>query len=564
MIPINRNKNIKRLQHIIQVFVKHGFGTLIDQTGLLNHLNLGKKILQKVGKNESEKHTTGQRLRLALEELGPTFIKFGQIVSTRPDILPQDIIKELEKLQDSVPPISFDEVKKVIEEELDDSLCNIFPYFDEKPLAAASIAQVHLARLLSGKQVVVKIQRPNIDKVIDVDIKILKDIAYFIDHHTKYGNLYDFGKMVEEFENTLKNEMDFMIEGENTETFRKNFKKDQYATFPYISWIHTTKRVLVMEYIDGIKLNDFEALEKAGLDRKTIARNFSNSILNQILRDGFFHADPHPGNIMVLENNVIAFLDLGMVGKLSEDRKNQFLKMLLGITLRNSKLIIEGIINLEAVKTTINTKKLEKEIDILRDKYLSIPLSEIKMSEAFNQIFSLAFSYNIVIPNEFTMLAKTLITLEGTVEKLDPDLSVLEIAEPIAEKLMIRLFSPEKLGKEVLSELMDYGNLTRKLPSYLLNLLEKAENDDISISLIFKDFEKIIKLTNKISNRISFSIILLAVCIVIAGILIGSGISANTGTESYLLNIAILRIGLTLAAVIVVVLTISILRSNNL
>ncbi|NLD49023.1 MAG: 2-polyprenylphenol 6-hydroxylase, partial [Clostridiaceae bacterium] len=536
---MNRNKNLKRLQHIIQVFVKHGFGTLIDQTGLLRHLNLGKKILQKAGETESFKYTSGQRLRLALEELGPTFIKLGQIISTRPDILSPDIIRELEKLQDSVPPISFEEVKNVIEAELNDSLYNIFLNFEERPLAAASIAQVHPARLLSGRQVVVKVQRPDIENIIDVDVKILKDIAYFIDHHTKYGNLYDFGKMVEEFENTLKNEMDFMIEGDNTETFRKNFKNDKYATFPYISWIHTTKRVLTMELVDGIKLNDFEALEKAGLDRKIIARNLTSSIFNQILRDGFFHADPHPGNIMVLENNTIAFLDLGMVGKLSENRKNQFLKMLMGITLKNSKLIIEGIVNLDAVKTTINMKKLEKEIDILRDKYLSIPLSEIKMGDAFNQIFSLAFSYNIVIPNEFTMLAKTLITLEGIVEKLDPDLSVLEIAEPITEKLMIRLFSPEKLGKEVLSELMDYGNLTRKFPSYMLGLLEKAENDDISIGLKFKDFEKIIKLTNKISNRLSFSIILLAVCIVIAGILIGSGISANTGTESYLLNIAI-------------------------
>nr|WP_078683095.1 2-polyprenylphenol 6-hydroxylase [Clostridium sp. USBA 49] len=556
--------HIKRVRQIIQVFIKHGFGAIIDNIGILSYLKIKKKTLNNNVEDKVMKLTVGQRLRLALEELGPTFVKLGQIISTRHDLLPKDIIEELEKLQDSVPPFPFEEVKNVIESELGDKLENIYAKFDKESLAAASIAQVHLAQLLSGKRVVVKVQRPNIEEKIDLDIKILKDIAYFIDNHTKYGKLYDFNKMVKEFEISIKNELDFRIEGENAETFKNNFSKDKNVSVPNISWIHTTQRVLTMEYIEGIKLNDFDKFDKAGIDRKEIAYNLATSIFNQILRDGFFHGDPHPGNIMVLEGNKIVFLDLGMVGKLNQQRKNQFLKMLMGITLKNSKLIIEGIIGLDAIPNRINMKKLEKDIDVLRDKYLSIPLSEIKIGEMFNEIFNLAFFYNIVIPSEFTMLAKSLITLEGIVEKLNPDMSVLEVAEPIAEKLIFTLFSPEKIGKEIITSIMDYGNLAKKFPSSMINFLDMIEDEDFTMQFKIKGIEDITKRIDKIFNRLSFSVVLLAVSIIIAGIIIGSSMNANIGAEMYLFNITILRVGLVIAALIILFLIISILRSSRL
>jgi len=564
LIAASQYNHIKRVRQIIQVFIKHGFGAIIDNIGILSYLKIKKKTLNNNVEDKVMKLTVGQRLRLALEELGPTFVKLGQIISTRHDLLPKDIIEELEKLQDSVPPFPFEEVKNVIESELGDKLENIYAKFDKESLAAASIAQVHLAQLLSGKRVVVKVQRPNIEEKIDLDIKILKDIAYFIDNHTKYGKLYDFNKMMKEFEISIKNELDFRIEGENAETFKNNFSKDKNVSVPNISWIHTTQRVLTMEYIEGIKLNDFDKFDKAGIDRKEIAYNLATSIFNQILRDGFFHGDPHPGNIMVLEGNKIVFLDLGMVGKLNQQRKNQFLKMLMGITLKNSKLIIEGIIGLDAIPNRINMKKLEKDIDVLRDKYLSIPLSEIKIGEMFNEIFNLAFFYNIVIPSEFTMLAKSLITLEGIVEKLNPDMSVLEVAEPIAEKLIFTLFSPEKIGKEIITSIMDYGNLAKKFPSSMINFLDMIEDEDFTMQFKIKGIEDITKRIDKIFNRLSFSVVLLAVSIIIAGIIIGSSMNANIGAEMYLFNITILRVGLVIAALIILFLIISILRSSRL
>ncbi|MEQ2129643.1 2-polyprenylphenol 6-hydroxylase [Caldanaerobacter subterraneus KAk] len=557
-------QHLRRYREIIFVFIKYGFGAIIDNIGILKHINVRRKILKQTNDENIAKLSRGERLRLALEELGPTFIKMGQILSTRSDILPKDIIKELEKLQDKAPAFSFDEVKSVIQNEFGESLEEAYAEFEPTPLAAASIAQVHKALLWSGKTVVVKVQRPGIEKIIAQDMRILEDVAKFVDNHTKYGKIYNFTKMVEDFKKRLEEELDFRIEGENAEKFKKNFLKDKKVKIPSIIWTHTTRRVLTMEYIDGIPLNDFNAIDEAGLDRGAIARNLAKSVLNQILRDGFFHGDPHPGNIMVLEDGTIAFLDFGMVGSLSPERKRQFSKMLLGIVYKNSRMIIESIIDLNAMTLNVNMKKLEKDINNLRDRYVEIPLEKLKVGEVLNGIFDLVFSYNIVIPNEFNMLAKSLITVEGIVEKLDPKISVLEVAKPIAKQLIPRMFSTQHMKEEIINATMDYSRLIKELPSFLLNFLRKTEEENYAVELKIRDIENLEKRVDKVFNRLSTSIILLALSIVIAGILIGSGMSANAGAEMYKLNGIILKIGLAIAFVIVLGLAISIFRSGRL
>ncbi|MBS3972516.1 MAG: 2-polyprenylphenol 6-hydroxylase [Erysipelotrichia bacterium] len=562
-MAFDRHKKIKRSRQIVKVFANHGFGTLMDRLGILKFLNIDKQS-REYSDGEISKLSIGARLRLSFEELGPTFIKLGQIMSTRPDLLPHDIIHELEKLQDAVAPFPMTEVREVIEFELGDKLENIFKEFKEEPIAAASIGQVHRAILLSGKDVVVKVQRPNIEKNIELDLGLLKDLAKFVDNRTRLGKLYSFSKMAEEFETTLTNELNFRLEGENAETFKVNFMDDDNVIVPNISWIHTTNRVLTMEEIKGISLKNFEALEQAGFDKTVIARNLATSILYQILRDGFFHGDPHPGNIMVLENNTIAFLDLGMIGQLNPHMKNQFLKMLMGITLKDSKLIVQAIVELDAMSERINMKKLEKDIDRLRDQVLSVPLSQIKIGEVFNEVFDLAFSYNIMIPGEFTMLAKSLITLEGLVEKLDPDLNVLEIAEPIAGKLVFTLISPEKIGKEILGGVMDFGNLIRKFPTVLLSFFDKLEHDDFIMQFKLKDADRYVQKLDRAFSRISISIVLLSLSIVIAGIIVGLGLADIEGTEIITVIITTLRGSLVLAGILIVALIISIFRSKRL
>lgn len=563
-IVINKKNSISRYRQIIAVLTKHGFGILLDQLGIFKYLKI-KKWGSKDIENDKAKLSTGERLRLSLEELGPTFIKLGQVLSTRPDILSADIIEELKKLQDSVPSISFDKVKKVIEEEFEDKLENVYKEFEEKPIAAASISQVHRAKLVTGKEVAVKVQRPKIEKTIMQDLSILKDLANFVDNHTKYGKMYNFKEMVLEFESIIKDELDFTKEAENADTFKQNFTKDRGIIVPNVKWIYTTKSVLTMEYIDGIKLDDFERLDAAGINRNEIAERLAISICNQVLRDCFFHADPHPGNIQILPDGKIIFLDLGMVGTLSKARKDMILNFFIGLTSKNSRLVVKSIIDMGAMPNRSNLKKFEREIDEFIDKYLTMPLKEIKIDKVLYEIFSIAYSNQIRIPREFALLAKTFGTLQGVLEKLSPDLNPIVIMKPVAKKLIYKSFSLEKISKDLRKNLWNYKELLSELPTAILNFLAKMEDEDFAFQLEIKEIGDIQKRFERALNRMSFSVILLSVSIIIAGIIIGSSLSAAAGaaSETSFLNVIILRVSLIIALIIVIVMLVSMFRPKN-
>lgn len=560
---MTKRLNIRRYEQIITVFAKHGFGLLIDQLGIFNYLKIKKKNISIDDKAAKSMISTGRRLRMACEELGPTFIKLGQILSTRTDILSADITTEIVKLQDSVHTFPFDEVRTIVESELEDKLEKIFMEFDEKPIAAASISQVHFARLNSGKQVAVKVQRPDIEKSINTDLNILKDLAHFIDNHTKYGKLYDFSSMAQDFENTLKNELDFTKEGENAETFKENFLKDDGVTVPKIKWIYTTKHVLTMEYIEGIKLDDYNALEKAGIDRKDLAKKLVTSICNQILRDGFFHADPHLGNIKILPDGTIVFIDLGMVGILSKRRKEILSNFFIGVISQNSKMVIKSLLDLDTSAKITNLRKFEKDIDEIIEMYLTLPWDKIKIEDLFNNIFNIAYLNHIKIPREFALISKTLATLQCLIEDLAPDLNTLVVAKPIAKKLLHQSFSVDKISSDIKKSLWSYKELLLEFPSALLNFLNKMEDENFTMHLKIDDADNIQRRLERSLNRMSFSVILLAVSIIIAGIIVGSSLSTAEGKEIYLINITVLKAGLLLAVIIIIGLIISMFKSKR-
>ncbi|MDF2986560.1 MAG: 2-octaprenylphenol hydroxylase [Eubacterium sp.] len=560
---INGRVKIRRYRQIITVFTRHGFGLIMDQLGIFNYLKLKKNTPNTHIDSDSRKLSTGIRLRLSLEELGPAFIKLGQILSTRSDMFPSDVIDELKKLQDSVPPFSFPEVRAVIENELEDKLENIYKEFDEKPVAAASISQVHRARLNSGKTVAVKVQRPGIETIINLDLNILKDLAYFIDHHTKYRKTYDCSGMVNEFENTIRNELDFTKEAENADTFKKNFSQDKGITVPEVKWLYTSKSILTMEYIEGIRVDDHSSLLLAGIDQRLLARELATSLCNQILRDGFFHADPHPGNIQVLADGTIVFLDLGMVGCLNELRKTMISNFFVGVVSRDSRMVVKSIIDLETMPSRRDIKKFEKDVDRIIEKYLTMSWNEIKIEELLFEIFNIAFINHIKIPREFALLAKTLGTLQGLLEKLAPDLNTLVVAKPIAKKLLKQSYSAEKIRNDIKKSLLNYKDLLNDVPSAIQNFLGKMEDQDYSVQFHIKDIESIQSRFERIFNRMSFSVVLLAVSIIIAGIIIGSSLSAGTGSDMYLLNVTVLKAGLVIAVIIILGLVISMFKSRR-
>lgn len=558
---INKRLNIKRYQEIITVFAKHGFGLIIDQLGIFDYLKMRKHSTNAEVANS--KRSIGERLRISLEELGPTFVKVGQILSTRADIVPHDIVKELKKLQSSVQPISFDEVKTVIESEFEDPLENIFKELTQEPIASASISQVHRAVLNNGGKVAVKVQRPGIERIISHDLNILHDLAYFVDNHTKFGKIYNFSSMVEDFERTLKNELDFTKEGENADTFRENFAKDEGIKVPEVNWNYTSRRVLTMEFVEGIGIDDHKALEKAGIDKSETAKKIAESICNQILRDGFFHADPHPGNIKVLWDGTVVFLDLGMVGRVSEARRKTISKFFVGVSNKDTRMVARAVMELDAMFEKKNIKKFEQDVDLMIDKYLTMPWSRINVGELLYEVFSIAFLNGVRLPREFTLLAKSLATIQSLLEQLAPELNTIEVAKPIAKKLVLQSYSLKNISSALSRNASAYKDLISELPFYIQNLLEKAEDGELTVQLKIKDIDKMQKRFDSALNRISFSVILLAVCIVITGIIIGSSQNASEGSEMYLLNITALRIGLVAAFSIVLVVIISMFRSDR-
>jgi ubiquinone biosynthesis protein len=559
-----RRRHLKRYRQIISVLTRNGFGLMLEQLGVFGYLRMRRqKGSDRQQAAENARLSIGERLRRSCEMLGPTFVKIGQILSTRPDILSPEVAGELEKLQDAVHPFPYDQVRQVIEEEFGEAVTAAFAAFSEEPLAAASLSQVHRATLPGGQAVVVKVQRPGIRDEIRTDLEILQDLVGFIDKHTHYGELYDFAGMMAELEKTLTAELDFAREGENADRFRKNFQNRERVAVPVVYWVKTTSRVLTLEYVSGLRVTQRDALKAAGIDCTDLGIRLAQTMVCQILEDGFFHADPHPGNVSIRPDGTIVFLDLGMVGQLSAARRKSLTRMFIGIAAQDGHQVVEAIVSLGTMQQRVSLRRFEQEIDRLLEHYLSLPMRELDIGDLLAHIFQLAFVYRVQIPGELTMMAKTLITLQGVLDKLDPELNLLEIMKPLAGRLLGRTATLEEIGHDIQRSAYDYAELLRQTPSFLLGLQHKIEDDDFMFQFDLKNLDKLSKHLDEITNRLSFSIILLAVSIIIAGILIGTSLGASGSDAVNQLNIFILRVGLGVAVVILIGLIISMFRSRR-
>ena len=436
-------RHLRRYQEIVSVLIRNGFGFIIfEHMGLGgNRANTNVDLVQ-----------LGQRVRQALGELGPTFMKIGQFASTRPDIVPKPIIRELEKLQDMAPLIRFVDVQRMVEQELGAPIIGLFREFDPSPLAAASIGQVHYAVLHTGEPVVVKVQRPNISTVIQTDLEILKDIVTLIEQRLPRAKDYALHRMLGEFSGWLEKELDYTIEGKNAEKMAKGFEKDPQVIIPRIFWEYTTSRVLTMAYIDGVKLNDRQKIAALHYDEKTIVASISKALLLQILRDGFFHGDPHPGNIFVLSGGRIAFVDFGIVGNLTPTMKTRFANLISAMTRHNTKTMVKAMLQLGVVPQNVDIERLRQDLDGLRKKHLDVPIGQTSLPELVNGLLNMAFHYQIEIPSDFILLGKSLLTLEGIVRDLDPTMSVAELAKPFRYQLIKKQFLLFRLVKKVLKK----------------------------------------------------------------------------------------------------------------
>jgi len=551
-------KHAHRYQEIIRAFLRNGFGYIIKELGLTDIMSIPKK--KEVADTNLLPRTTGERIRSFLQELGPTFIKMGQIASTRRDLIPADIIQELEKLQDCVPPFPFDQVRQIIEAELGANIEEIFAEFHETPLAAASIGQVHYALLHTKEPVAVKIQRPEIQSIIETDLEILEDLARLMESRMDWAKKYQIRDMVEEFSKSLRAELDYSIEARNAEKIADQFIGNSTIRIPKMYWDYSTKKVLTMEYIQGIKVNDLEKMAERGYNRKVVAERLAHSIFHQILIEGFFHGDPHPGNVVVLPGEVIVLMDFGMVGRLSPDMKYHFSSLVISLKRGSTDGIIKAISRMGLIPVNTDMALLRAEVDELRDKYYGVPLSEISLGKAINDLFTVAFHHRIQIPADLTLLGKAILTVEGVVELLDPEFSIMDVAEPFGQRLIKDRFHPKNLAENAWSYIVEYTEFISNLPKNIREITSTMQRGKLHVEITISELHLLLEKLDRISNRLSFSIVLLSFSIIMVGLIIGSSI----GRQSTLLwKIPAIELGFGVASLMFLWLLYAIYKSGR-
>ncbi|MCK4624863.1 MAG: AarF/ABC1/UbiB kinase family protein [Phycisphaerae bacterium] len=517
-----RYRHITRYRQIATVLLKHGFGDLMSTLGMRRRLGLGKRQADLAG-TPAAHLTRWQRIRLAMEELGPSFVKLGQILATRPDMIPQELCDELAKLHDTVAPFPFNQAKQTVENELGDSLDTIFEKFDKPPVASASIAQVHKAVLPESDEVVaVKIQRPGIRRIIEVDLEIMMDIAVLMERHLHGLDAVHPVGIVEEFARTIRKELDFSIEAGHIERFARNFQGNDTIFVPKVFGELSSRKVLTMEFVEGVKVSDLAALREDGFDLELIAGRGADLLLEQIFVHGFFHADPHPGNILILPANVICFLDYGMMGTISPRYKDSLADMVIGIVRRDEKQITKAVLDLSAGDETAAAEKLEADVADFIEQHFYRSLKDIDMGELITQLIQLFVKHRLRIIPDFYLLTKALATVEGNGRVLSPDFDMIKNTEPFARKIMAERFSPKTLAKGMYRSGIDLGNLMRDLPGDIREIVAQIKRGRMHVEFEHRGLEPMLKTHDQISNRIAFALIL-------AALIIGSSVIVLSG-----------------------------------
>jgi ubiquinone biosynthesis protein len=499
-------RHLRRYQQVGRILTRYGFGHVLTQLGIGRAIAPGLEKLR-FSSAEILQATPAERVRMVIEELGPTFIKLGQILSTRSDIIPVQFIKQLEKLQDTVPPTDFSLIQAQVEQELRKPLKEVFPTFDPVPVASASLGQVHVATLPNGEEVAVKVFRPGVDKLIEVDLDILLELAALAERRTEWGRFYGVLSLAQEFADTLRNEQNYEQEGHNIDRYRLMFAGVDYVCIPKVYWETTTRRVLTMERIQGIKITDTAALEAAGLDRKKIARRNIAILLRSVLHEGFFHADPHAGNFMIMPNEVIAMMDFGIMGHLDHAERLGLVHLFVGMFRGETEHAVEALSDLGIATQAADKRNLTRDLDRLRLRYYGLDLEKIRARSFVEDLMGVAFAHRLKMPSNLVLVFKTIAMLEGISLQLDPDINVFNELEPYVRDALLELHSPINRLKEVTEQLGDAAEALMLLPRQLQRMLEQLEGGETHLSIGMKGLEEPTRRVTTAANRLALAIL---------------------------------------------------------
>lgn len=548
LINWRRYFHVTRSRQIAGVLVSHGWDYLRNN----GHRSIDKSLLHR-----QQTQTNPEHLRSALEELGTTFIKLGQILSTRADLLPPDYLSELTKLQDSATPVPFEEIQNVLLTELGQPIENIFLHFEHEPLASASIGQAHAATLPDGAEVVVKIRRPGVVEQVNEDLEILKELAATAARHWEFADQYDLVGLVDEFSQTLRSELDYVREGHSAERFAANFASDASIHIPRVFWETTTSRVLTLERIRGVKINDLAGLDAQGTDRRWLANYATNVVLKMMCEDGFFHADPHPGNFFIEQDGAIGLIDFGMVGVLDERTQERLADLLIAISHQDADRLVDTFLDLGVTRKRVDRALFRRDIEHLLATYWGLPLSELKVSALLNDCFAVMRQHHLHLPSNLALLLKTVIMIEGLGENLNPDFHFTATLAPYTERLVLREYSPLRWIRGLGRAGLDFARLGAEMPQQLRRIVSAAEDGNFQIGMHPEGFDPIINRLEKISNRIVLGVIAAAF---INGLAVLVSVYKPPGWERW--GWVVFAFGFLCALLLAIYLALSILRSK--
>jgi ubiquinone biosynthesis protein len=555
LFPLHtRLRGLKRYREVAQALVKFGYIDVVEALHLWKPLRLGRRFL---GTPEVTDISKPRRVRLLCEELGPTYIKFGQLLSTRADLLPPEFLRELAHLQDHAPIEDYSTIRAIMQEELQQPLSALFAHIEPVPLAAASIAQVHQATLVEGQEVVVKVQRPHISRVIAADLDILRDMARLAERYLPdLRPLHPVG-LVEEFARTISHELDFRHELHNLERCAKNFADDPTVYIPTAYPALTTSHVLTMEYVRGTKITAREELRQAGLDLHVVAANGANALLKQIFIHGFFQGDPHPGNLRVLEDNVIVILDYGMFGAIDPETREHLALLLLGIAGRDADKIVRALVELEVMVPDMNRRRLRREVAALVDTYLAVPLEHLNLTAMLEDVLRMIRQYGLQVPPEFLLLLRALSTAESVGCELDPEFNIMQHLQPFAESLVLERYNPRYLLRKFGHTSEEVEELLLLLPTAITQIVQKLRRGELHLGFEVQQLDRLIREFDTASNRLTLAIIL-------AASIIGSSLIMQTKMPPLLMDYPVLgMLGFVISGVLGLGLVIAILRSGG-
>jgi len=519
------------MRQIVSVLLNHGFGDLVERLHLGGYVRWSRRVLFK-RRDSQQPLSLAQRIRLALEELGPTFIKFGQVVSTRPDLVPDDILTELKLLRENVPPFSSEVAIARVESSLGRSVSSAFAEFTEEPLAAGSLAQVHRARHLNGNQLAVKILRPGITADIERDISLMQELAILIERYIPEAQVFDPIGLVGHFARAIRRELNLTREGRTLDEFQRLFRNDATLIVPAVYRELSSDTVLTMDFIDGHSVDSPEQLSRLGIDCSALAANGARIFLKQAFELGIFHGDPHPGNIRVLPNGALCLLDYGMVGHLDEKTRDSLIDLLVAIVRRDADAAVEVVEEIGQPFSEIDRPLLRVEIRDFIDTYYGVELSRLDIGHLLGDFVTILISHGIRCPGDLMLLIRALITLEGVGHTLDPQFNFAEVLQPFVKSAVRQRYSPTRIAGDIIDDVKALAASAHKIPISLSRTLEKLATDDLRLQVEHRHIEKLITEIDRSSNRVVIGLIL-------AALIVASALVLRTELHSWWLSVPI-------------------------